>query len=122
VDVPGWGPWSAKEGMLYAHAPAAALEHVVALRVHLDDSTRDNGPLRVVPGSHRGGVLSDEDIGRLVAVSTHTCEVGGGGVLVMRPLLVHASSKARSDTPRRVLHLEYARRMTFDPGLELAIA
>src|SRR5262245_36895199 len=36
VDDPAWGPWSIKAGTLYAHAPAAALEKVVALRVSLD--------------------------------------------------------------------------------------
>jgi hypothetical protein len=49
-DAPGWGPWSKKAGILYAHAPASALSRVVALRVHLDASTAANGPLRVIPG------------------------------------------------------------------------
>ena len=49
ASVPGWGPWSEKQGILYAHAPAAALDRVIALRVHLDDSTERNGPLRVSP-------------------------------------------------------------------------
>src|SRR5579871_2830543 len=62
-DTPGWGPWSLKEGIIYAHAPATALSQVLALRVHLDDSSPDNGPLRVMPGTHNKGVLSDE-IGR----------------------------------------------------------
>lgn len=65
VDVPGWGPWSTKAGVLYAHAPASALEGVVALRIHLDDSSRDNGPLRVLPGTHTRGVLSDAAIQEL---------------------------------------------------------
>ena len=50
-----WGPWSVKDGVLYAHAPAEALTRIVALRVHLDDSLAENGPLRVIPGSHSGG-------------------------------------------------------------------
>lgn len=45
-ESPGWGPWSMKGGVVYAHAPAAALSRVLALRVHLDDSTEHNGPLR----------------------------------------------------------------------------
>jgi len=49
-DAPGWGPWSEKDGVIYAHAPASALERVIALRLHLDVSTTANGPLRVVPG------------------------------------------------------------------------
>lgn len=57
LDVPGWGPWSVKAGVTYAKAPAEALEGVIALRLHLDDSDATNGPLRVLPGSHRSGVL-----------------------------------------------------------------
>src|SRR5215813_10350785 len=50
-----WGPWSMKSGILYALAPAWALNRVIALRIHLDASTHDNGPLRVVPASHSSG-------------------------------------------------------------------
>lgn len=61
-EMPDWGPWSVKDGVQYAHAPAGALEQVVALRVHLDDSTSENGPLRVLPGTHTLGVLTDDQI------------------------------------------------------------
>jgi len=47
VDLPGWGPWSHKGGVLYAHAPAEALSKVVARRIHLDESSISNGPLRI---------------------------------------------------------------------------
>ena len=57
-DVTGWGPWSVKAGITYAHAPASALARVVALRLHIDDSDADNGPLRVLPGTHAQGLLS----------------------------------------------------------------
>src|SRR5438045_7772572 len=106
----GWGPWSVKEGVNYAHAPASALEQVVALRVHLDDSTSENGPLRVLPGTHNLGVLNDEQIhGLSEKIAEVECLAPRGGVLAMRPLIVHASSKSRIETPRRVLHIEYAR-------------
>lgn len=122
-DLPGWGPWSLKAGVLYAHAPAAALESVVALRVHLDDSLPENGPLRVLPGTHAQGVLSDEairDLASRVCPQDATCP--RGGVIVMRPLLVHASSKSATPAPRRVLHIEYARTRRLGDGIELAIA
>jgi len=122
-EVAGWGPWSMKESVRYAHAPASALEQVVALRVHLDDSTSENGPLRVLPGTHALGVLTDEEIHHLsTTVAEAECLVPRGGVLAMRPLIVHASSKAQSEKPRRVLHIEYARRSAPCDGLELAIA
>ncbi len=122
-ESPEWGPWSVKDGVLYAHAPASALSHVVALRLHLDDSTFENGPLRVLPGTHTMGVLSDDAIHRLSAqITPIDCLVVRGGILVMRPLIVHASSKSRSAKPRRVLHVEYAASANFAEGLELAVS
>ena len=104
-EAPGWGPWSVKDGVKYAHAPAKVLEQVLALRVHLDDSTAANGPLRVLPGTHTLGVLTDEAIHTLSKkVSAVDCPVPRGGVLAMRPLIVHASSKSQVENPRRVLH------------------
>lgn len=122
-DVPGWGPWSIKAGILHAHAPAAALAEVVALRLHLDDSYAENGPLRVLPGTHTLGVLSDEAIANLARrVAPQACLAPRGGVVSMRPLLIHASSKAAVPQPRRVLHIEYARSLTMEAGLTLAEA
>ena len=123
LEVPGWGPWSVKAGVLYAHAPARALEAVVALRLHLDDSNFANGPLRVLPGTHQRGVLTDEAIQELAReTQPHACVVGRGGVVAMRPLLVHASSKSTSEAPRRVLHIEYARSLAQEAGLQLRVA
>lgn len=122
-ELQGWGPWSVKEGVVYAHAPANALRQVLALRVHLDDSTERNGPLRVLPRSHTRGVMTDEEIERLVPETTPVeCVVQKGGVLAMRPLLVHSSSKSHDDSPRRVLHIEYAASAFPAEGLELAVA
>ena len=122
-DVLGWGPWSVKDGVNYAHAPANALEQVLALRLHLDDSVAENGPLRVLPGTHTLGVLSDEALHDLsTKVAAVDCLVPRGGVLAMRPLVVHASSKSQSSAPRRVLHIEYAASANISDELELAIA
>jgi ectoine hydroxylase-related dioxygenase (phytanoyl-CoA dioxygenase family) len=119
----GWGPWSVKDGVHYAHAPESALSRLVALRLHLDASEPSNGPLRVVPGSHRLGVLTDEAIAATVQASqVRECIVSVGGVLAMRPLLLHSSGKATTPDPRRVIHIEYADAPTLGPGLELAVA
>jgi ectoine hydroxylase-related dioxygenase (phytanoyl-CoA dioxygenase family) len=123
ADTPGWGPWSTKAGALYAHAPAAALVQVVALRLALDDSTSANGPLRVLPGTHRHGRLDDPAIARLAqAIAPVACTVDAGGVVALRPLLLHASSKSTSEARRRVLHIEYASATSFGPGLDLRVA
>jgi ectoine hydroxylase-related dioxygenase (phytanoyl-CoA dioxygenase family) len=122
-DAPGWGPWSVKDGVNYAHAPESALSRVVALRVHLDDSTAENGPLRVLPGTHTLGVLTDETLHELsTQFAAVDCLTPRGGVLAMRPLIVHASSKSRVENPRRVLHIEYATSSVIAEGFALAIA
>lgn len=123
VEASGWGPWSVKGGQLYANAPADALEQVIALRLHLDDSTADNGPLRVLPGTHSLGRLSAERICELAGdIPSVECTVPAGGVIAMRPLIIHSSSKSRSSMPRRVLHIEYARKLDIGSGIELAVA
>jgi ectoine hydroxylase-related dioxygenase (phytanoyl-CoA dioxygenase family) len=122
-DAPGWGPWSVKGGILYAHAPSFALETLIALRVHVDDSTESNGSLRVLPRTHRLGVLTDGQVADLAqSIEPHACTIDRGGVVAMRPLLVHASSKASTDAPRRVLHIEYAPSLLLDGGIEIAVA
>lgn len=108
-NTPGWGSWSIKSGILYGHAPASALSRVFAIRIHLDDSTSDNGPLRVLPRTHTRGVLSDLEIHQLAEeISPVDCLVARGSLLMMSPLIVHSSSKSRSGRSRRVLHIEYA--------------
>ena len=109
--------------MIYAHAPATALSQVLALRVHLDDSASQNGPLRVLPATHALGVLSDDEIHQLAEdVAPVECCVPRGGIVAMKPLVVHSSSKSQSECARRVLHIEYAANTAIAGGLELAVA
>jgi ectoine hydroxylase-related dioxygenase (phytanoyl-CoA dioxygenase family) len=121
-EVRGWGPWSTKEGVAYAHAPTGVLSQVLALRIHLDDSTSSNGPLRVLPTTHTLGVLEDEQVHELATQMIPVeCLVPSGGILAMRPLLIHSSSKSRSGADRRVLHIEYAASPSIASPLDLAI-
>ena len=109
--------------MTYAHAPALALEQILALRMHLDDSTEENGPLRVLPGTHTSGVLTDMELQDLDSrINSIECTVSKGGVVAMRPLIAHASSKSQSAHPRRVLHIEYTACSEFENQLRLATA
>ena len=121
-NIASWGPWTTKAGVLHAIAPASALQRIIALRVHLDDSTTANGPLRVLPGTHRHGILDRNRIGELMStIHPVECVTETGGVVAMRPLIVHASSKARIHNPRRVVHIEYATNTQLDDGVELAV-
>jgi ectoine hydroxylase-related dioxygenase (phytanoyl-CoA dioxygenase family) len=109
VDAPGFGPWSVKAGIVHVQPPATVLERMVALRLHLDACMEDNGPVRVLPGSHKAGRLREEDIARWRAERKPvSCLARRGDVLAMRPLLLHSSSPAQSPVHRRVVHIEYA--------------
>lgn len=108
-EVPGFGPWSVKAGVIHVQPPREILERMVAVRLHLDPCGPDNGPVRVLPGSHRAGKLSADGIEAARAhFESGTCVVPRGGLLVMRPLLVHASSPATVPHHRRVVHVELA--------------
>lgn len=119
----GWNSWSIKDGIHYARAPAAVLSRILALRLHLNDSNADNGPLRVIPRTHNLGVLTDDALlelsGRIQAID---CTATQGAVVAMRPLIVHASSKSSTHLPRRVLHIEYAASPSAAEPLTLATA
>ena len=99
------------------------MSHVLALRLSFDDSTGENGPLRVLPGTHTIGVLDAHGIHEFsTQIPPVDCIVSTGGVVVMRPLLIHASSKSQGEMPRRVLHIEYAASDSIAKPLQLAIA
>jgi len=109
MNVAGYGPWSTKSGSLHVEPPAAILAQMLAVRIHLDLCDADNGPLRVVPGSHLLGKLEEAEVAEIVAEGT-TAEIHAsqGAIVLMRPLLIHASSPSLHATHRRVLHVELA--------------
>ena len=106
VDHPALGAWSRKEGVCFVQPPVEVLEQLVAVRLHIDDCGVENGPLKVVPGSHRAGRLSPSAATVLRGnLGEEACLAQRGDAVVMRPLLLHASSKAQAPSRRRVLHL-----------------
>lgn len=108
VAAPGWQGWSAKEGHWFVQPPATWLAHMVAVRLHLDDCGPSDGPLRVLPGTHTQGRLSPTSMATLRQQGTETvCTAPAGAALLMRPLLVHASSKSTGTSRRRVLHFAF---------------
>jgi ectoine hydroxylase-related dioxygenase (phytanoyl-CoA dioxygenase family) len=108
-EVAGFGPWSEKAGIIHVQPPAAVLERMVTVRLHLDPCGPENGPVQGIPGSHRAGRLSASEIQRRRAErAPEAACIGIGGVLLMRPLLLHASSPSTLPAHRRVIHLEFA--------------
>lgn len=105
----GFANPTVKEGLHHLLAPAAVLERMVAVRVHLDDCGADNGALRVVPGSHRLGLIEESHIERVAYdLGELLCVAQAGDALLMAPLLLHGSAAADSPSHRRVLHFEFA--------------
>lgn len=120
-EIPGWGPWSVKAGVVHVLPPAEILGALVTVRLHLDPCDVQNGPLRVLPGSHRDGILSAEQVQAWrTRVAEVVCEVPQGGAVVLSPLLLHASSPSVSPQHRRVLHLEFAPEGLLPEGLAWA--
>ena len=109
VEVDGFGPWSTKKDVLHVQPPDYVLEKMLSVRIHLDDCPATNGALRVIRASHRNGKLAETAIAGMVQdCEAVTCEVGAGGALLMRPLLIHSSSASERPAHRRVVHLDYA--------------
>jgi len=107
MDAPGWSGWSIKEGVSFAQPPLPVLEQLLAVRLQLDGDAETTGPLEVIPGSHRSGRLSMAALKEHFGLPRVRCIVPKGGVLVLRPLLVHASGKGSGAGHRRVLHFLY---------------
>lgn len=109
IEADGFSAWSLKEGVLHVQPPVEILERMLTVRLHLDDCDSDNGALRVLPASHLVGRLGATDIQKFrQARIEEICVVPAGGVLLMRPLLLHASSEAKTRRRRRVMHLEFS--------------
>ena len=110
-DLEGWGPWSTKAGVAHVVPPPELLAGMLAMRLHLDDCGLMNGPLRVLPGTHALSRLTREQIKSLRETRAEVaCTAPAGSALLMKPLLLHASSPAEQPSHRRVLHIEYAGR------------
>jgi hypothetical protein len=109
VASPALIGWSIKDGNTFVQAPIPILAKMVALRLHIDPCVEEDGPLRVIAGSHLDGKVSAEQAIRIKnTASIMTCEIQAGGVIAMRPLLLHMSSKATGTGRRRLLHFVFA--------------
>lgn len=109
LSVTGYGPWSVKAGVTHVEPPVSVLEQMLVVRFCLDESGPDNGPLRVIPGSHELGKLDEAILQKRVASeSAIQLHLPKGTLLLMRPLLLHSSASAVTPGHRRMLHVEFA--------------
>lgn len=110
VETPGYSAWSIKDDIVHVQPPVQVLEEMVALRLHFDDCDSDNGPLKILCGSHKLGRLENNfySLNGVAENSEKVLTAAAGQIIAMKPLVVHASSKSVKPLHRRVLHVEYA--------------
>lgn len=113
IEVNGYGPWSMKDGFPHVQPTRRLLENMVTIRLHLDDTPSLNGALRVIPESHLLGKIPTIGVAKHASAPETICECLAGDVLLMKPLILHASRRSESSSSqtqrRRVIHIEYAR-------------
>jgi len=117
-DLPGYGPWSVKDGVTHVQPPIDVLERMRTLRIHLDDTPANNGALRVIPNSHRQGRVTRD----VFSKAEEICECAPGDVLAMSPLILHASSRSAKPSRRRIIHLEFAAEGILHPSIDWSAA
>ena len=109
VAIGDWGSRSIKDGKHHVQPPLAVLKQMLTLRIHLDPCMKENGCLKLIPNSHKLGIMTQEEIKDLVSRKTSLdCEAGIGDTLIMRPHIVHSSNKMTKGEHRRILHLEFS--------------
>lgn len=107
IETEGFYGWTKKGELFGVCPPKEILTNTLTVRIHLDDTTNENGALHIIPGSHKKK-LNDQEIKLITESSIPTiCEVNAGGIQLMNPLLLHASSKTTNQKNRRVIHLEF---------------
>jgi hypothetical protein len=107
IPVEGYGPWSSKPEGFAVQPPLEILENNFTIRIHLDDADENNGALKVVPSSHSRGICRAATI-NWETEGQVTCNVKKGGIMIMRPLLLHASGRTTNGQRRRVIHIEFS--------------
>ena len=106
VELDGYNKWTVKQNQFAVQPPLDILKNIYTVRIHLDDTDENNGALKVVSGSHLKGIYRPEDID-WSNETEHICNVPKGGIMIMRPLLLHSSTRSINNTKRRVIHIEF---------------
>ena len=117
-ELTGYGPWSRKDGSPHVQPPLQLLENMATIRIHLDETMKENGALMVIPKSHSQGKMNSSEVAGFPKEQATVCECGIGDVLTMSPLILHSSKRSEVPGRRRVLHFEYARDEDLDAALD----
>lgn len=108
IPTEGYASWTLKKGINSVCPPEEIVHSIFTLRIHIDDTSEQNGALKVIPGSHKQR-FSDDEISTITSNSNPSvCELKSGGVHLMKPLILHSSPRSTTQKRRRVIHLEFS--------------
>jgi ectoine hydroxylase-related dioxygenase (phytanoyl-CoA dioxygenase family) len=107
LELNGFEYWTKKQNQFAVQPPLTVLQNVVTIRIHLDETDENNGALKVVPKSHLKGIYRPETINWTVEKEVN-CNVSKGGIMLMKPLLLHSSGRTTNNKQRRVIHIEFS--------------
>jgi ectoine hydroxylase-related dioxygenase (phytanoyl-CoA dioxygenase family) len=107
LEIENFGPWTMKQNQYAVQPTIDLLENMMTIRIHLDDTDEYNGALKVIPKSHSKGIYRPETINWDDEVET-ICSVKRGGIMLMKPLLLHSSNRTSNNKKRRVIHIEFS--------------
>jgi ectoine hydroxylase-related dioxygenase (phytanoyl-CoA dioxygenase family) len=106
VAIEGYGPWTVRHNQFGVQPPIEVLQNIFTIRIHLDDTDENNGALKVIPGSHKN-IYRPETIDWAIEKEV-SCNVSKGGIMIMKPLLLHSSARTTNNNKRRVIHIEFS--------------
>ncbi|MCV9932622.1 phytanoyl-CoA dioxygenase family protein [Flavobacterium sp. LS1R47] len=107
IDIENFENWTTKQNQFAVQPPKDILDKNFTIRIHIDKTTKDNGALKVINSSHSKGICRIENMDFKNEKET-ICEVEKGGIMIMKPLLFHASNKTTNNERRRVIHIEFS--------------
>ena len=113
LSLGGFGPWTVKQDQFAVQPPVEILEKGFTIRIHLDDTDQHNGALNVIPKSHLKGIYRPETIAWTTEEEI-SCAVPAGGIMIMKPLLLHSSARTTNGKRRRVIHIEFSNQVLPD--------
>lgn len=116
IEIENFENWTVKQNQFAVQPPTEILENNFTIRIHIDKTTKNNGALKVINNSHSKGILRIENLDFEKEKET-ICEVEKGGIMIMKPLLFHASNKTTNNERRRVIHIEFSKQQ-LPNGLE----
>ncbi|WP_299215805.1 phytanoyl-CoA dioxygenase family protein [uncultured Aquimarina sp.] len=105
--IPEYTNWTVKKHQFGVQPPLEVLKNMYTIRIHLDETNEHNGALKVIPESHTKGIYRPETINWNVEKEV-VCNVPKGAAMLMKPLLLHSSSRTTNHQRRRVIHLEFS--------------